>query len=225
MNAAPVSRRARPAKAPLSREVVIETGLRILDTDGLAALTMRRVAQELDTGAASLYVYVANRDDLMTGMLDHVLSTVTTPTEGDWRQRLTAVVASAVEVLGRHEGLALVAFGRIPTTEHALGLIEQLLALLREGGLDPATATWAVDLIHLHITAEAAEQAAYNTQGGTESEYLAEIGRRFAELPAERYPTIVALREQMLAGDGDARGRWALRAMLNGILATPVDAR
>lgn len=224
MNAAPVSRRARPAKAPLSREVVIETGLRVLDTDGLAALTMRRVAQELDTGAASLYVYVANRDDLMTGMLDHVLATVTTPAGGDWRQRLTAVVESAVEVLGRHEGLALVALGRIPTTEHALGLIEQLLALLREGGLDPATASWAVDLIHLHITAAAAEQAAYDTKGGTESEYLADIARRFDELPAERYPTIVALRGPMLAGDGDTRARWALRAMLNGILATPVSA-
>ncbi|MGS2809586.1 TetR/AcrR family transcriptional regulator [Nocardia sp. MW-W600-9] len=225
MNAAPVSRRARPAKAPLSREVVIETGLRILDTDGLAALTMRRVAQELDTGAASLYVYVANRDDLMTGMLDHVLSTVTTPADGDWRERLTAVVETAIEVLGRHEGLALVAFGRVPTTAHALGLVEQLLVLLREGGLDPSTATWAVDLIHLHITAEAAEQAACDIQGGAESADLAEIGRRFAELPAERYPTIVALREQMLAGDGHARGRWALRAMLNGILATPVNAR
>ncbi|MFD4432773.1 TetR/AcrR family transcriptional regulator [Nocardia sp. NPDC058497] len=220
MNAAPVSRRARPAKAPLSREVVIETGLRILDADGSAALTMRRVAQELDTGAASLYVYVAHRDDLMTGMLDLVLSTVTTPTGGDWRQRLTALVENAIEALGRHEGLALHAFGRIPATEHALGLIEQLLALVREGGLDPATATWAVDLIHRHITAVAAEQAACTAPG-----YLTEITRRFAELPAERYPTIVALRAQMPAGGGEVRARWALRALLNGIIATPVDAR
>ncbi|MFF2087121.1 TetR/AcrR family transcriptional regulator [Nocardia sp. NPDC058176] len=222
MNAAPVSRRARPAKAPLSRDIVIETGLRILDTEGLAALTMRRVAQELDTGAASLYVYVANRDDLMTGMLDHVLAGVPAPTGGDWRQRLTALVETTVDALARHEGLALVAFGRIPATEHALGLIEQLLALLREGGLDPATATWAVDLVHLHITAEAAEQAAYNTRGGAEADHLAEISRRFAELPAERYPTIVALRSHMLEGDGDERARWALRTVLNGILATPV---
>ncbi|GGN91127.1 TetR/AcrR family transcriptional regulator [Nocardia rhizosphaerihabitans] len=219
MNAAPVSRRVRPAKAPLSREVVIETGLRILDTDGLAALTMRRVAQELDTGAASLYVYVAHRDDLMTGMLDHVLSTVTTPSGGDWRQRLTTLVENAIEALGRHEGLALHAFARIPATEHALGLIEHLLALLREGGLDPATATGAVDLIHRHITAEAAERAACNLAGG--SEYITE---RFAELPAERYPTIVALRAQR-PSSGDARARWALRALLDGIIATPVDAR
>ncbi|GEM32790.1 TetR family transcriptional regulator [Nocardia neocaledoniensis NBRC 108232] len=225
MNAAPVSRRARPAKAPLSREVVLETGLRILDADGLSGLTMRRVAKELDTGAASLYVYVANRDDLMSGMLDHVLSTVPAPAEGDWRERLTTLVEDTVDVLARHEGLALVALGRFPATEHALGLVERLLALLRAGGLDPATAAWAVDLIYLHLTAAAAEQSAHDTAGAGRARYIAELGRRFDALPAERYPTLVALRAQVLAGDGDARARWALRALLNGIVATPVGAR
>lgn len=189
MNAAPVSRRARPAKAPLSREVVIETGLRILDTEGMAALTMRRVAQELDTGAASLYIYVANRDDLLTGMLDHVLAGVPAPTGGDWRTRLTTLVEATAAALGRHDGLALVAVGRTPATEHALGLIEALRALLREGGLDPATAAWSVDLIHRQLTAEAAHRAA----DGAGSE----LTRRFD---------------------------WGLRAVLNGILATPVLA-
>ncbi|WP_410874975.1 GNAT family N-acetyltransferase [Nocardia sp. A7] len=180
MNAAPVSRRARPAKVPLSRDLVIETGLRVLDTDGSAALTMRRVAKELDTGAASLYVYVAHRDDLLTGMLDHVLSQVTVPAEGDWRARMTRLVESAIEALGRHDGLALVASGRSPITEHALGLREQVLALLREGGVDRATAAWAVELIYRHIAAEAVERA-----------------------------------------DGEARAHWSLRALLNGIIATP----
>src|SRR6476619_1459459 len=91
MSAAPVSRRARPAKAPLSREAIIETGLRILDRDGSAALTMRRVAQHLDTGSASLYVYVANRDALMAAMLDHVLGTVPEPAGDTWHDRLTTL--------------------------------------------------------------------------------------------------------------------------------------
>ncbi|WP_446224891.1 TetR/AcrR family transcriptional regulator [Nocardia sp. IBHARD005] len=219
MNAAPVSRRARPAKVPLSRDLVIETGLRILDTDGSAALTMRRVAKELDTGAASLYVYVAHRDDLLTGMLDHVLSQVPVPTEGDWRTRVTQLVETSIEALGRHDGLALVAFGRFPTTEHALGLIEQLLSLLREGGLDPATATWAVDLIYLHIAAEAAENS-----GAGGSAYRADLSRRLADLPT-RFPTRIAWLTHLRDGDGAARARWALRALLNGIVATPVGAR
>lgn len=184
MNAAPVSRRARPAKVPLSRDLVIETGLRILDTEGSAALTMRRVAKELDTGAASLYVYVAHRDDLLAGMLDHVLSQVPAPAAGDWRARVTQLAENAIEALGRHDGLALVAFGRSQATEHVLGLTEQLRALLREGGVRPATATWAVELVYRHIVAESVARAE--------------------------------------AADGDARTRWTLRALLNGIMATPV---
>ncbi|QBS43664.1 TetR/AcrR family transcriptional regulator [Nocardia sp. CS682] len=221
MNSAPVSRRARPAKAPLSRDVIIETGLRVLDQDGQAALTMRRVAQELDTGAASLYVYVANRDDLMAAMLDHVLGTIEEPTGGTWRERLFALVESAVTVMSRHEGLALVALGAIPTGTNALVLVDRMLALLAEGGVDERTNSWAVDLLFLHITAVAAEQSAYNTKGMRAEAHLAEVRERFAALPAERYPMIVALGDTMMSGEGDQRARWALRVLIEGILATP----
>ncbi|MFQ6396808.1 TetR/AcrR family transcriptional regulator [Nocardia sp. KC 131] len=223
MNAAPVSRRARPAKAPLSREVIVEAGLRILDNDGLAALTMRRVAQDLDTGAASLYVYVANRDDLMATMLDQVLGTVPAPTGGSWRERLAALVESTVAAMSKHEGLALVALGSIPTSPNALLLVERLVTLLDEAGLDRKTNSWAVDLIYLHITAQAAEQSAYNTGGREESDYVAEVQRHFAELPADRYPMLVGMREEMMSGNGDEREVWALRVLINGILATPAE--
>ncbi|MBF6074640.1 TetR/AcrR family transcriptional regulator [Nocardia beijingensis] len=223
MSAAAVSRRARPAKAPLSREVIVETGLRILDRDGAAALTMRRVAQDLDTGAASLYVYVANRDDLMAAMLDHVLGSVPEPAGADWRERLTALIDAMVAAMSRHEGLALVALGVIPSSPNAMRLVESMLRSLTEAGLDDRTAAWAVDLLYLHITASAAEQSAHRTGGGSEQEYLATIERRFAELPADRYPTVVAMRAALLAGGGEARAAWAVRVLLNGILATRAE--
>jgi AcrR family transcriptional regulator len=223
MSAAAVSRRARPAKAPLSREVIVETGLRVLDRDGAAALTMRRVAQDLDTGAASLYVYVANRDDLMAAMLDHVLGSVPEPAGAGWRERLTALADAMVAAMSRHEGLALVALGVIPSSPNALRLMELMLGSLIEAGLDDRTASWAVDLLFLHITASAAEQSAHNTGDGTEQEYLAAIERRFAELPADRYPTVVAMRDALLSGEGDARAAWAVQVLLNGILATRAE--
>src|SRR4051794_14333618 len=61
---APRSRRERPAKPPLSREAIVAAALDIARTEGVEALSMRRVAQALDTGAASLYVYVADRREL-----------------------------------------------------------------------------------------------------------------------------------------------------------------
>ncbi|MGQ4596506.1 TetR/AcrR family transcriptional regulator C-terminal domain-containing protein [Nocardia sp. R6R-6] len=223
MSAGAVSRRTRPAKAPLGREVIVETGLRILDRDGAAALTMRRVAQDLDTGAASLYVYVANRDDLLAAMLDQVLGTVPEPVGASWRERLTALVEATVTAMSRHEGLALVALGTIATSPNALRLMELMLRSLAEAGLDDRTASWAVDLLMLHITASSAEQSVHNTSGGTERDYLADVQRHFAELPADRYPTLVAMRESLLSGDGGARARWAVRVLLNGILATAAD--
>jgi len=62
----PDNPRTRPAKAPLSQEAVVGAALALVDEAGCAAVTMRRVAQVLDTGPASLYVYVADRDELMT---------------------------------------------------------------------------------------------------------------------------------------------------------------
>ncbi|MCQ9184271.1 TetR/AcrR family transcriptional regulator [Streptomyces sp. IBSBF 2953] len=216
---APVSRRARPAKAPLSREVIVRTGLAILDRDGLEALTMRRVAKELDTGPASLYVYVANREDLMAAMLDEALALVPLTGQGAWREQLHALVEASVEAMGRHEGLAAVALGAIPTGVNALLVLDRMLGLLKQGGLDDVTAAWAVDLLYLHMAAAAAERSARVSRGGNENDVVADAARRYAALPADRYPMITALRPALFSsGDRDA---WGLDVLLSGILQTP----
>ncbi|MCP2257665.1 transcriptional regulator, TetR family [Streptoalloteichus tenebrarius] len=219
MSTQPISRRARPAKAPLSRDVIVRTGLAILDRDGLDALTMRRVAKELDTGPASLYVYVANRDDLMAAMLDEALAHLPLTSEGTWQEQLRTLATAAIEAMSRHEGLAAVALGAIPTGEHTLLVLDRLLALLKQGGLDDTTAAWALDLLWLHIAAAAAEQSTYTTRGASEEATITAADRRYAALPADRYPMITSLRQALLSpGDRDA---WGLNVLINGILHTP----
>ena len=74
-NQSPVRQRStrdRPAKAPLSVGAIVDAALAILQSEGLEAVTMRRVAAALDTGAASLYVYVSSREGLQLAMLDRV---------------------------------------------------------------------------------------------------------------------------------------------------------
>src|SRR3954470_18451997 len=75
---APRSRRARPAKPPLSREAIVDAALAIVRDEGVEALSMRRVAQALDTGPASLYVYVADRDELHELLFDAAAGTIET---------------------------------------------------------------------------------------------------------------------------------------------------
>jgi AcrR family transcriptional regulator len=221
MSTEPVSRRARPAKAPLSRDVIVRTGLEVLDREGLDALTMRRVAQVLDTGAASLYVYVKNRDDLMVAMLEEALGQVVLPVDGAWQERLQLLVANTIEAMSRHEGLALVALGGIPTGLNALLVMDRMLAILKEGGLDDTTAAWAVDLLYLHITVAGAEQAAYNTKKMTAADHIAEVRRHYAALPADRYPMVTSMGDALFS-PGD-RDRWAIQVFINGLLGTPAQ--
>ncbi|MDQ2653963.1 MAG: TetR/AcrR family transcriptional regulator, partial [Chloroflexota bacterium] len=137
----------------MSQRVIVEAALRLVDSEGLDAVTMRRVAQELDTGPASLYVYVSNRRHLLDLLLDQVMAEITVPTEGTWQERLIGLLQNSVATLGRRRGLALVALGMIPTGQNAMAVQEHVLGLLREGGLEDAAIAWAVDLLALLVTA------------------------------------------------------------------------
>src|SRR5258706_13761947 len=88
------STRDRPAKAPLSEDAVVDAALAILQSQGLEAVTMRRVAAALDTGAASLYVYVAGREGLLQAMLDRVTAALEleAPDPARWLAHLPALL-------------------------------------------------------------------------------------------------------------------------------------
>src|SRR3954454_22728810 len=107
----PRSTRDRPAKPPLSVEAVIEAGLRVLRKEGIDAVSMRRVAAELDTGPASLYVYVKNRQDLLNKMFDAVAGEVDIGDEPDpehWRTQLERLLTNIRAALDRYPGIARV---------------------------------------------------------------------------------------------------------------------
>src|SRR5580704_16218913 len=112
-----ISRRTRPAKAPLSRDIIISTALGILEKDGLSGLSLRRVATALDTGGASLYVYLANLDVLYSLMLDQALAAVMLPEACGlpWRDRLKKYLLSYRHVLYERQGLAQLAMSTIAT--------------------------------------------------------------------------------------------------------------
>ncbi|MEU0933873.1 MULTISPECIES: TetR/AcrR family transcriptional regulator [unclassified Embleya] len=229
--ATPVSRRTRPAKAALSADALVSAALAILDADGLEAVTMRRVAQALDTGAASLYVYVANRDELLALVYDRVLGEIALPTVAavgepfpHWRAELRTLIRTAITVLGAHRKIAGVALGDVPTGPNALALAEAILGLLAGAGIDDPTRSLALDLINLHITAAAVEESAYADKAGegqSEESAVAAMDETFGRLSAADYPHLVSMRDTLTAGSGDERDAWGIEVLLNGILATP----
>jgi len=220
----PRSRRDRPAKAPLSQEVIVDAALRLAEREGVDAVTMRRVAQELDTGPASLYVYVSNRRHLLNLVIDQVMAEIASPVEGTWQERLIATLQASVATLCRRRGLAQVALGTIPTGHNAMAIQEQVLELLREGGLNDLTIAWAVDLLALLVTASAAEQSIYGdrmAEGEQMEDMLRRVNDAFGALPPEQFPLITMLRPIMLTGTGDERFRWWIEVILRGLEAVP----
>jgi AcrR family transcriptional regulator len=219
------STRDRPAKPPLSEDAVVDAALAILKSDGLEAVTMRRVAAALDTGAASLYVYVSGREGLLQAMLDRVIATIEleAPDPSRWRAQLHSLLQRVHQALIAHPGIAAMTLADPPTTEAVLLLGENLLGILLAGGLDPQGAAWACDIFVLLVTAAAREDDVRRPRGrsddGERREQVDKLYKTLAGLPTDRFPLIAAHAAQMVAGDGDERFRFATDLIVDGLLA------
>jgi len=224
----PRSRRGRPAKPPLSRAVIVDAALELVRQDSLEAVTLRNVAERLDTGPASLYVYVANREDLLERMLEQVLSQVPAVTvdPARWREQLTGLFTAALDALCRYPGLAQVALGSIPAWPSALAITETALALLRAGGIPDQAAAWATDALYLVTVATAVEDGIGRLRKPTAphhkslaADYAGPIRDLYAALPANRYPNIASMAVTLTEGDEARRFTFAINAIISGARA------
>lgn len=213
------SRRGGPVKQPLSRDAIVSEALRQLSADGLEGMSLRKVAAALETGPASLYAYVEDLDELRALVLDRALAKVDVRAgEGaDWRAGVRAVLASYSRVLSASPGLAQLAFGTIAVGPNALRITEALLGLLAQGGIDPETRAWAVDLLILQATAVVAEHAGGLDPAAPEGR----VARAVAGVSERDYPQIHATRAHLLSGTGAERFAWAIDVVLHGIQQLP----
>jgi AcrR family transcriptional regulator len=219
--ARPRSTRDRPAKPPLSEDAILDVAIRVLREEGLDAVTMRRLAQELDTGAASLYVYISGRDELRSAMLDRLAGEVELepPDPAHWRQQVHRLLLRMLESMHGHPGIAMVAVGNPPTTERVMLVAENLAALLRAGGIDGRDAAWACDILPLILTASAVEVDVYRARLDNQEELVANLRETFSALPPERFPNITALEPHWTAGAGNDRFVFAVDVFLDGLVA------
>ena len=126
---------------PLSRPRIVRAALQLVDEKGLAALTMRALATELEVSPMALYNHVRDKDELVDLMVDLMLGEVDcSATEGDWLAQLRALALSYHQALAAHHQLAQVYGARVRIGPHGLLVIERTIGLLLWGGLSPADA-------------------------------------------------------------------------------------
>jgi len=206
-------RRPGRRRQPLSRDVVVEAAIRVLDREGADALTVRRLADELETGSATLYWHVSGKDELAELVYDHVMGEVELP-EPDpsrWQEQLKDLGRQAYRVLLRHRDLARLSLGRIPTGPNMLRIMEWSIGLLRSAGLTDQAAAYAGDMFGRYLDASVLE---VTMQSGPSPEA---IGDYFRSLPPERFPNMTAATTAMFAGTDDDRFEFGLDLLVRGL--------
>ena len=224
------NRQARRRREPISREAIVTAAVQLLDREGLAALSMRRLADELGTGAASLYWHVGSKDGLLDLVLDQVIGEgqVPDPDPPRWREQLKEVARGQRAASLRHPWVVRVSIGRIPMGPNALRYSERILAVLRAGGLPPRLAVQGYLLLIATVNGftvdetgveDGAESGGMAPHGDPASLQLAASTARdyIASLPAGSFPNLVGLADEFAFADADERFELLIDIFVDGL--------
>ena len=181
----------------LTKQAVAERALRLGDEEGLEAVTIRRLAQELGVTPMALYWHFKNKDELLVGIVDHALSTVRADRAAadPWPKQLRAMVEALVRVMREHPSLAdLMHNVAKEEGESFTQASNDALALLTEGGYGVEQAYWvATYLLHAAIGLVAAQpDCPMNVPPEQAAEWRRQKRLRLESLPADKYPLVVA---------------------------------
>ncbi|MEU4037768.1 TetR/AcrR family transcriptional regulator [Streptomyces collinus] len=211
----------RPVPAPLSRERIVRAAIRLADVDGLEAVSLRKVAAELDVRPMRLYGYIAGKEELLDLMVDAVHAEIR-PVGDGWREVLRSHTEATRQAAHEHEWLADLLGGRPQLGPHALASGETLVAALEGVDLDavmPVVAAVNAYVIGA-VRREIAERRAERATGMDEKHWQAALGpylqRTFA---SGRFPALATVVRDAAHLDADETFRLGLDCLLDGIEA------
>jgi AcrR family transcriptional regulator len=211
---------AAPPRAPLTRERVLRAAVDLADRDGIAALTMRRLGQQLGVEAMSLYNHVADKDDLLDGMADLIVGEIGLPPRGaDWKAALHAWAVAARVALSRHPWALWLAKPRRRAAPVTLRYHDAVIGCLREAGFSVRAAAHAYSLLRSYTYGFTLHEQSLPLDSS--EEVTAAIRRRYVrEIPAEQYPYLVELLVERATRPGSSFDRefaFGLELILDGL--------
>jgi len=177
------------SRRPLSRERLLRAAIELADQAGLEALTMRRLGQELGVEAMSLYNHVANKDDVLDGMVDLVLGDIQVPPSGTpWKTAMRERAISAHEVLLAHPWAALQIMSRFNIGLGMTRYLDSTLGRLREGGFSVEGALDAWHALDSHIYGFTLQELSLPFAADEASQVSADV---LGQLDGGAYPHVV----------------------------------
>ena len=218
----------------LSREEIVRTAIKVADVEGADAVSMRRIARELNAGAMSLYWHVASKEDLLDLMQDTVEGEQQTPEPtGEWRADLRAVARAQRAVLHRHQWLMDFIGGRPPLGPNTLRNLERSLRAIEKPGLGTETALNVLSTIGTYVMGAVLREFRESNVQRRDDEALTQMteaeAREILTLHMERiratgrYPFFIRVFDEGIDPDAaetrDARFEFGLDCLLDGIAA------
>jgi AcrR family transcriptional regulator len=178
-------------RAPLSRERVMRAAIALADASGIEALSMRKLGQELGVEAMSLYNHVANKDDILDGIVDLVFGEIALPSgEGDWKPAMRKRAISAHEALLRHPWAPSLMQSRGRPGPATLRHHDSVLGSLRTAGFSLVMAAHAVSVIDGYVYGFALQQINIPLQS---REQVAVVGESILRQMAGDYPHLAEM--------------------------------
>jgi AcrR family transcriptional regulator len=209
-------RRLRARGRGLTIEKICAAALTVLDRDGLPELTMRRLADELGTGPASLYRHVTSREELLVEVVDRVLGELRAPDEAlGWRDAIEQLARDLRRVLLTHRSVVLVIANSPLLGPNAMRIRELFWRVMDRDGCDPRFSVQTYFTVVHFVVCSALFSAGTarhrTTDGPTGLSTLLDV------LPARQYPTVLKFSEYGDKPDPDYDFDFGLSALLDGL--------
>jgi AcrR family transcriptional regulator len=206
-------------REPLSRERVLSAAVSLADEKGIDSLTMRELGLRLGVEAMSLYNHVANKDDLLDGMVDLVVSEVDLPADtGDWKEAMRHRAISAQSVFSRHPWASSLIDSRESSGPARLRYFDWVVGTLRRAGFTLEMAARAFSLLDSYIYGFGRQQLNMSAAPDVTPEEMAEAFLH--AIPADEYPYLreLVVEHAMTAGyDESADFDFGLNLILDGL--------
>ncbi|MGH2444573.1 MAG: TetR/AcrR family transcriptional regulator [Candidatus Limnocylindria bacterium] len=210
-------------RAPLSRERVLRAAVELADREGIDAVSMRQVGRELGVEAMSLYNHVANKEDLLDGMVDLIVSEIDPAAyDGGWKEALRGRILSARQTMLSHPWASAVITGRKQASPVMMRYMDTTGGILLRGG-------FSVDLVHHAFHALGSRVLGFTQElfdDSSELDSSPEVQAAMLQQMATEYPNITAIVQQVVHDDASVVGsgcddqvefEFALDLMLDGL--------